>query len=102
MTEVGKGDNHRSGLNSKTSSPQISLFKFDARMAMTTVVPAGTGISFMMVPSVAWRGSERGIMISFCALFGRMDVSTEGGRYFSVRAYSLNVRLTGGYLREVL
>ena len=71
VTSEGKGDSQRSGLNSRTSSPQSSLLRLDGRIATTMVVPAGTGISPIELPSTQVIGSERGITMSFWALVMR-------------------------------
>ena len=68
VTVEGRGDNHRSGLNSKASSPQISLLRLAQKTPRRINVPAGTKISLMEVPSVQVMGSERGSVTSLLAL----------------------------------
>lgn len=75
-TLSGSGDSHRSGTHSCASSPHISGSRLARMIAIVRVVPFGTKISCISVPSTPVMGDDKGSITSWRALDrGMMSVS---------------------------
>lgn len=65
---AGSGASQRSGFHASASAPHKALLRLLAWRSTTTVVPLGTRISLVRVPSTPRRGWDRGSRMSCCAL----------------------------------
>lgn len=95
MTDSGSlPSSRRSGFHLHASSPQISLLRFDEYMPIMMVVPLGTCMDVVEVPSRSASGVLSGIMISRMLLGTHRDQLMY--RNTANTAYSRDTNETGG------